>query len=659
MTDASLRAAALAVRSLSMDAIEAAGSGHPGLPMGLAELGALLYGETMNYNPEQPKWPNRDRFVLSAGHGSMLQYSLLHLAGFNLPIEQIQNFRQLDSLTPGHPEYEHTEGVETTTGPLGQGFANAVGLALAETMSAARFNTEEHKIFDHYTYCIAGDGCMMEGVTSEAASLAGHLKLGKLVVFYDDNQITIDGSTDLSFSEDVQARFRSYGWHVQSGSAYDMDVLRKMIQTAKDEGEKPSLIALRSVIGKGAPNKQGSSSVHGAPLGQAEMKAAKEALGLDPELSFQVPQEAYWFFSGLRETLKEKYNSWQKMYDSWKKSNPDLHQEFRAAEAGIPLFSLTMPDYSTGDSIATRSAGQKSLQAVSKAYPCLVGGSADLAESNKTKFTGVTDYSSENRSGRSINFGVREHAMGAVSNGVALYGLYKVFCSTFLVFSDYMRPAIRLAGIMNLPVVYVFTHDSIYVGEDGPTHQPVEQIAALRLIPGLQLFRPGDAEECNLAWQLAMERSDGPVALALTRQNLEVYRKADPDWKNTARGGAYIVQDCEGTPDIILAASGSEVGMALKAAEMAGSDKLRIRVVSILCRERFLQQDQEYRSKILPQESRVITVEAGSRLGWESLCCPDSKDHFSIDRYGLSGKAGDVGSALGFTAEQLAERLKT
>ncbi|MFW6362828.1 MAG: transketolase [Spirochaeta sp.] len=657
MDKSAIEAVAAAVRSLSMDAVQKANSGHPGLPMGVAELGGLLYGELMQHNPADPSWTNRDRFVLSAGHGSMFLYSLLHLSGYDLPLEDIKQFRQVGSKTPGHPEWGHTAGVETTTGPLGQGFANAVGFAIAESMLAARFNTKEHAIIDHYIYSIAGDGCMMEGVTSEAASLAGHLQLGKLIVFYDDNQITIDGSTDITFTEDVAARFQAYGWHVQKGDAYDIDGIRDMVAEAKKTTDKPSLISLRSIIGKGSPNKAGTPGVHGAALGPDEVIAAKIELGLPKDEHFSIPQRAVEFFKERRSELSAAQAEWQKNFDNWAKANPGLKKEWDAFHRGQPLKGIPFPKYDVGQSVATRSAGQKSMQAVAEAYPNLVGGSADLAASNKTKYAGAAEYSPQQRDGAIINYGVREHGMGAICNGIALYGGFKSFAATFLVFSDYMRPSLRMAAIMNLPSIFVFTHDSIYVGEDGPTHQPVEHYAALRAIPNLHFYRPGDAEETNLAWQMAMERNNGPAVIALTRQNLPVYAKHDSDWGITIRKGAYIVHEPAGEPDIVVAATGSEVSLALDAVKIAEKSGLKIRVVSILSRELLLQQSKEFRAELFPSKARVVVAEAGISLGWEFLTGGSTEDIFSINDYGISGEAGEVAEKIGFTAQRLAELL--
>lgn len=656
MDNSAVEAAALAVRSLTIDAVQAANSGHPGLPMGIAELGVLLYGQVMQHDPAVPDWPNRDRFVLSAGHGSMLVYSLLHLSGYGLSLDELKNFRQVGSKTPGHPEWGHTVGVETTTGPLGQGMANAVGMAIAESMAAARFNTAEHEIIDHHTYAVVGDGCMMEGITSEAASLAGHLQLGKLVVFYDDNQISIDGSTGITFTEDVAARYRAYGWHVQTGDAYDVDGLRSMIKQAQETTDKPSFIALKSLIGKGSPNKSGTAGVHGATLGEEEVVLAKRELGLPEDEHFTIPTAAAEFFASRRRELAGEHEAWNTRFQEWSQANPELREQWNAFISGRASGSLEFPAYEIGQKVATRSAGQKTMQAIAAAYPNLVGGSADLAASNKTKY-GAAEYSAAERSGSIINYGVREHAMGAICNGIALYGLFKSFAATFLVFSDYMRPSVRLAALMKLPSVFVYTHDSIFVGEDGPTHQPVEHYAALRAIPNLHVYRPGDAEETNLVWQMAMERSDGPAALSLTRQNLPVYAKHDSDWQQTIRRGAYIVRETEGAPDVVAVATGSEVALALEAAELAATKGKQVRVVSMPSQELFLAQDAAFQGSLLPEGVRVVVAESGISQGWEVLTGGRRQDIFSINRFGESGPGADVAASLGFTAAALSDLL--
>ena len=650
MNQATIDAVALSVRSLSMDAVQKANSGHPGLPMGCAELGALLYGQTLRYNPADPAWPNRDRFVLSAGHGSMFLYSLLHLAGFAVSMADLKAFRQVGSKTPGHPEYGHTAGVETTTGPLGQGISNAVGLAIAERMAAGTYNTAAHTIIDHYTCVLAGDGDMMEGISSEACSLAGHLGLGRLIAFYDDNDISIDGSTDITFTEDVGKRFEAYGWQVQRADGYDVPAIERAIAAAKAEGGRPSLIVLKTVIGKGSPNKAGTSKVHGAPLGADEVAATRKALGLAEDQEFFVHPDAAAHFAKRRSELAAEYDRWTALFTEWRKANPELASRWDAsARGGVDfLKAAKLPDAPAGEKVASRKASHRVLNAIADAMPCLVGGSADLAESNLTAMPhGV--FSTETPTGRTINFGVREHGMGAIANGLALYGVWRPFCATFLVFSDYMRPSIRLAAIMGLPVVYVFTHDSIFVGEDGPTHEPIEHVAALRTIPNLRVLRPADAEETGEAWLMAIERTDGPTALILTRQNLATFAKP-AGWKESMRHGAYIARDTDGPPDVVVAASGSEVGLALGVAESLEAKKAR--VVSVPSLELLKAQPPSVRARLFPAGVRVVTAEVGIGMGWEAVAT-SAADVFSLERYGASGPGDKVAEHLGYTAAAL------
>ncbi len=655
MDQAAIDAIALSVRSLSMDAVQAANSGHPGLPMGCAELGALLYGEVMNYDPADPGWPNRDRFVLSAGHGSMFLYSLLHLAGFDLPLDELKRFRQVGSRTAGHPEYGHTVGVETTTGPLGQGISNAVGMAIAERMAAGTYNTEARTVVDHYTYVLAGDGDMMEGISSEASSLAGHLGLGRLIVFYDDNDISIDGSTDITFTEDVGARYEAYGWQVDHADGYDAEAISAAIDKAKSDSNRPSLIVLRTVIGKGSPNKAGSSDVHGAALGEEEIKATRKNLGLGEDEAFFIHPKAREHFSARAQSLAAGRAAWVKEFDAWSSENPELARQWEAASRGGVdyLEAVKLPGSEVGKKNATRKASGAMLNAIADAVPVLVGGSADLAGSNITAMPQYGIFSTETPTGRTINFGVREHGMGAITNGIALYGLFRPFCATFLVFSDYMRPSIRLAALMKLPVVYIFTHDSIFVGEDGPTHQPIEHAAALRCIPNVTVIRPGDEEETAEAWLMAMQRLDGPTALLLTRQNLETYAKPS-DWKDSMRKGAYIVRDVDGTPDVVVAASGSEVNLALEA---AASSAKKVRVVSVASMERLREQPRTYYERLFPAGVKVVTAEVGVSQGWEWIAS-STELTFALNRFGESGPAADVAEHLGFTAAQLQKLIE-
>ncbi|MBN2873550.1 MAG: transketolase [Spirochaetales bacterium] len=646
----SLQETAKTIRCLSMDAIQQANSGHPGLPLGCAELGALVYGEFMKHDPADPQWFDRDRFVLSAGHGSMLVYSLLHLSGYDVSLADIESFRQVGSKCPGHPEYGVTPGVETTTGPLGQGVATAVGMAVAETMLAARFNTSERTIVDHYTWVLAGDGCLQEGLSAEAASLAGSLGLGKLIVFYDDNAITIDGNTSLSFNEDVCARFMAYGWHVQKGDAYDADGIRKLVAAAKAEQGRPSLIALKSVIGKGAPTMEGSHKVHGAPLGPEEVARAKAAMGVPVDSRFWVSPDAKKFFATRAAELAASHSTWLAEYQAWRAEEPVQAAELDAMLAGTALSTPVWPGYESGQAIATRNASGAALNAAFAAWPGLVGGSADLTGPNVTALPGPA-YSRSERAGRMLHYGIREHAMAAISNGLAIHGGFRPFCATFLVFADYLRPALRLAALMGLPVVYVMTHDSVYIGEDGPTHQPVEHLASLRAIPNVLVLRPADAEETSEAWAWAMARTDGPTVIALTRQNLPVVPKADPIWKDTFRTGAYVVHSQAGEPDVVVLASGSEVSLALAAAQLVPGKN--VRVVSVPSLETFLSQPEELRDTIAPPEARILGCEAGRSYGWDSLV-----DGFmGIDRFGESGPGAKVAAHLGFTAEALAAMI--
>ncbi|MBR6193398.1 MAG: transketolase [Treponema sp.] len=647
-----LEATALSIRSLSMDAIQKANSGHPGLPLGAAELAAILYGEVMKHNPADSKWVDRDRFVLSAGHGSMLLYSILHLAGYKVSMDDIKNFRQVGSVCPGHPEYGVTDGVECTSGPLGQGIALAVGMAIAETMLAARFNTPRHTIVDHYTYALVGEGCLEEGVSSEASSLAGNLKLEKLIVFYDENKISIDGSTDITFTDDIQKRYESYGWTVLRGSMYNMGEIAELVRIAKGQ-HKPAIIILRSTIGKGAP-KAGTADVHGAPLGVDGVKEAKNNLGLPEDEQFYVVPEAYAYFEKKRKEFAEAQSDWQAEFDAWSEENPDLRKKWDAYWSGEATGEAASPSYKAGDKLATRDASGKSLNVMADRYEWLVGGSADLQGPNKTKVKNDDGtYSPDNRRGRTIEYGIREFAMSQVQSGINLHGGLRAFGATFLVFSDYLRPSLRVAALSKIPNIYILTHDSIYVGEDGPTHQPIETLAALRCIPNVQVLRPGDAEETQIAWEMAVESKDHPVCMAFTRQALPVYEKFDSDWKNTARRGAYIVQNGCDKPDITVLATGSEVSMALEAAKSVEGKK--IRVVSVLDKTLFENQDEDFQKKIIGGAKRVVVAEAGCRQGWEGYA--KKSDLFTLDSFGESGPAAKVAEHLHFTAADFAKLL--
>ncbi len=650
-----LESVALSVRSLSMDAIQKANSGHPGLPLGCAELAAVLYGEILKHNPQDSKWVDRDRFILSAGHGSMLDYSILHLSGYKVSLDDIKNFRQLNSLCPGHPEYGVTDGIEATTGPLGQGIAMAVGFAMAETMLAAKFNTKEHTVINHYTYTLMGEGCLMEGISSEASSFAGSMKLGKLIAFYDKNLISIDGSTENNFSENIKKRYEAYGWQVLEGSMYDMENIATLVSEAKAESNKPTLIILQSVIGNGAPTVAGKSAAHGAPLGAEGIAKAKEFLGLNPEENFFVSPEAYKYFEEKAPDFVKNQEEWNTIFAQWQKANPELAKEWDIAFSSKELEKPVLPEYSVGDSLATRNASGAALLKYSKTQKNLVGGSADLQGPNCTKIADSKDYNANSRDGRYIRWGIREFAMGAISNGIQLHGGFRTFCATFMIFADYYRPAIRLAALMKQPVINILTHDSIFVGEDGPTHQPIETLASLRCIPNVQVLRPGDAQETNLAWEIAMESTEKPTVIALTRQNITVYAKEDPDWKNTARCGAYIVQKGSETPDITILATGSEVQLALEASKLVANKN--IRVVSVLDRELFASQETLLQTMIIGKDSRVIVAEAGSRFGWEGFVS-NKEDLFCINRFGESAPGPIVAKEIGFTAENLAKIIE-
>ncbi|MBO7122398.1 MAG: transketolase [Treponema sp.] len=654
MNEKGIAAAALSVRALSMDAIQKANSGHPGLPLGAAELAAVLYGEVLKHNPADSKWLDRDRFVLSAGHGSMFLYSILHLAGYKVSLKDIKNFRQVGSKCPGHPEYGWTDGVENTSGPLGQGVAMSVGMAVAESMLAARFNTKAHKIVDHYTYALVGEGCLEEGVSSEACSLAGHLKLGKLIVFYDQNKISIDGNTDIAFDENIAKRYEAYGWQVLKGSMYDVKKIVELVGEAKKCKDKPTLIMLKSVIGKGAP-KQGTADVHGAPLGKDGIIAARKKLGIPVDKDFYVDPEAVKYFESKKAAWAKKEEDWKKEFDAWSKENPALRKMWDAFQAGKPTGKAAAPKYKVGDSEATRASSGKMINVIADRYMNFVGGSADLMGPNKTaiKHDDGT-YSYENQKGRTIEFGIREFGMSAVCAGINLHGGLRPFCATFFVFSDYLRPNLRLQALMGLNTIYVLTHDSIYVGEDGPTHQPIETLASLRAIPNVHVLRPGDPEEACAAWEIAMASKDHPVCLALTRQNLTVYEKADKDWKKSLKNGAYIVKEGAAVPDITVLATGSEVNMALAAAKLVSGKS--VRVVSVMDKTAFDALKAEEKAKLIGGAKRVVVAEAGVSQGWEGYAT-SADDLFTINRFGESGPANKVAEHLGFTAEKLAAVL--
>ena len=655
------------IRALSMDAIQKANSGHPGAPMGLAAAGYVLWTRILKHNPDNPDWLDRDRFVLSGGHASMLLYSLLYLSGYDLSLDDIKNFRQWGSKTPGHPEFGHTPGVETTTGPLGQGFANAVGMAMAERHLAATYNRTDCEIVDHHAFVMCGDGDMMEGITSEAASLAGHLGLSRLICIYDNNQISIEGSTDISFTEDVAQRFRAYNWHVQQvDDGNDLDAIYNAVIAAKEKTEKPSLIMLRTHIAFGSPNKQDSADAHGSPLGEEEVRLAKERLGFPESDTFYVPEQVLDIFKKDTVRGKEAESNWRKRFEIYRDKYSDLAERWTDAVNGTLKdgWDAALPHFE--GSIATRAASGKVLNAIAKQVDSLIGGSADLAPSNKTIIESSHDFQKNMYDGRNIRFGVREHAMGAILSGMAIHKGLRPYGGTFLVFADYMRPSIRLACMMKLPVIYIFTHDSIAVGEDGPTHQPVEHLASLRAIPGLTLIRPSDAVETAEAWRIAMKSVDGPVALILSRQKLPVLDRSRYGLAEGLASGAYILfdssgsdsegPDSEGRPDLILIASGSEVHIALTAAGILADRGVSVRVVNMPSWELFEKMPQEYKDKVLlPDVEKRIAVEAGIPMGWERYVGSGGAI-IGITGFGVSAPGGLVMERFGFTFENIVEK---
>lgn len=640
------------IRTLSADAIEKANSGHPGLPLGAAPMAFTLWTK-MNHNGKDPKWDNRDRFILSAGHGSMLEYSLLHLFGYGLTIDDIKQFRQLGSLTPGHPEYGHTDGVEITTGPLGQGICNAVGMALAETYLANKFNKDRFNIVDHYTYAIVGDGCLMEGISGEASSLAGTLGLGKLIVLYDSNNISIEGSTDIAFREDTAKRYEAYGWQViKVQDANDTDAIAHAIDEAKKETKKPSFIIVKSEIGYGCPAKQGKASAHGSPLGAENVEALKKNLGCDQK-DFYVPDEVYKNMDKYKKIGEAKENEWKNLFEEYSKAYPELSDEYKKWMSGeVDKESLlnNKDFWEFDEPMATRQSSGIIINRLTEIIPNLIGGSADLEPSNKTYMTGRGDYSEENRGGQNLHFGVREHAMAAITNGICAHGGLVPYCGTFFVFSDYMKGAMRLSALMKLPVTYVLTHDSIGVGEDGPTHQPIEQLAAFRSMPNMTVFRPADSKETAAAWYYAVTNGHTPTSLVLTRQKLPLYNGSP----KRALKGAYILKDCEKeVPDILLMASGSEVELIFKAADELKKKGIEARVISVPSFEVFDEQDKEYKESVMPDSVRKrVAVEALSSFGWYKYVGLDGKV-IGLDNFGASGKAEDLFDNFGFTVENV------
>lgn len=647
------------IRTLAMDGVQKAKSGHPGMPMGAAPMAYVLWTKFLKHNPANPKWSNRDRFILSAGHGSMLLYSLLHLTGYDLPLDELKKFRQLGSKTPGHPEFEHTAGVETTTGPLGQGFANGIGMAIAQKFLAATFNRPEFPVVDYFVYGICGDGDLMEGVSSESASLAGHLKLGNIIYLYDDNNISIDGSTQLAFTEDVGMRFEAYGWHVQTvHDGNNLEKIETAIRHAQQITDRPSLIKVRTHIGYGSPNKQDSHDAHGSPLGDDEIKLTKKNYGWDENKTFFIPEEALDYFRGAVESGKKKEEDWKKIFAEYKKENKDSADAFERLvqgdygeswKKGLPVFTAE-----TGN-IATREASGKVLAAIAQHLPALIGGSADLTPSNNTLVKGMENFEPADFGGRYIRYGVREHAMGSIMNGIALTDGMIPYGGTFLIFSEYMRPPIRLAALMGIRPIYVFTHDSIGLGEDGPTHQPIEQLASLRSIPNITLIRPADANETVHAWKIAIEHRTGPVALALTRQKLPFIDRSKFAPAELTTKGAYTLAENSSSPEIILIGTGSELQYVLGAYEQLVNEGTKARLVSMPSWELFERQPQQYRDSVFPHSvKKRLAVEAGVELGWHKY----ASDVISMSTFGHSAPYEPLFKHFGFTTENVLARAK-
>ncbi len=648
------------IRTLSMDAVQKANSGHPGAPMGLAPAAYILWKCFLKHNSKNPEWTDRDRFVLSGGHASMLLYSLLYLSGYDLTLDDIKNFRQWRSKTPGHPEFGHTPGVETTTGPLGQGFTNAVGMALAERHLATIFNRPDYEIIDHYTYMICGDGDLMEGITAEAASFAGHMGLAKLICIYDDNKISIEGNTDITFTEDVGLRFKAYNWHVTKvEDGNNLNDIYNAIKEAKSETTKPSIIVLRTNIAFGSPNKQDSADAHGAPLGEEEIRLTKKNLGWDENVSFYVPEQVIKIFEECIDKGKKVESIWKEKFEEYCSKYPDLSKKLNDSlnNSLNKGWDANLPDFSKNEGpVATRAASGKILNAIAENILYLIGGSADLAPSNNTIINSSHDFQKNMFDGRNIRFGVREHAMGGIMSGIALHKGLRPYGGTFFVFADYMRPAIRLAALMKLPVIYIFTHDSIAVGEDGPTHQPVEHLAGLRAIPGLTVIRPADATETIEAWRLAAQTTDCPVALILSRQKLPVIDRSIDNSADKLVNGAYILSDSDGKPDIILIATGSEVHIALKAGKILEEKDISVRVVSMPSWELFENTSQEYKDKVLLPDVNVrIAVEAGISMGWERYA-GSSGVVIGINEFGASAPGNIVMEKFGFTSENIVQK---
>lgn len=653
-----------AIRALSMDAVQQAKSGHPGAPMGMADIAEVLWNDYLVHNPANPEWSNRDRFVLSNGHGSMLIYSLLHLSGYNLPIEELKNFRQLDSKTPGHPEYGYAPGIETTTGPLGQGITNAVGMAAAEKILAAQFNREGHDVVDHHTYTFLGDGCLMEGISHESCSLAGTLGLGKLIAFYDDNGISIDGQVEGWFTDDTPKRFEAYGWQVIPGvDGHDSAAIKAAIEQARDESDKPTLICCKTVIGFGSPNKQGKEDCHGAPLGEAEIALVREALGWEHD-AFDIPDDIYAKWNAVDAGTKAEAE-WNETLAGYRAAHPELAQEFERRVVGGDLpagFSEKADAYirecqEKGEKIASRKASQNTLNAFGPLLPELLGGSADLAGSNLTLWSGAKGISADDASGNYLYYGVREFGMSAIMNGIALHGGFVNYGATFLMFMEYARNAVRMSALMGIQSVFVYTHDSIGLGEDGPTHQPIEQIASLRMTPNLHTWRPADAVESAVSWKSAIERRDGPSALIFSRQGLAPNPRTDEQLANVARG-AYVLKDCDGEPDAILIATGSEVGLTVEAADQLSANGRKVRVVSMPCAEIYEKQDADYKQSVLPIEVAArVAVEAAHQDYWFKYVGLEGRV-IGMSTFGESAPGGVLLEHFGFTVANVVANVE-
>ncbi|MCC6932460.1 MAG: transketolase [Deltaproteobacteria bacterium] len=658
-----LSLASKTIAMLAVDGVEKANSGHPGMPMGMADVATVLWLNHLRFNPSEAQWINRDRFVLSNGHGSMLLYSLLHLAGFGLSIEDLKNFRQWGSKTPGHPEFGLTAGVESTTGPLGQGISNAVGMAVAGNIMATRYNTAKQPIFKHHVYCFAGDGCLMEGISSEASSLAGHLGLGNLVVFYDDNHISIAGDTSLAFTENVLLRYQAYGWQTLSVDGHDLSAIDQAIEIAKTETGKPTIIACRTIIGKGSPNKANSHGIHGAPLGNAEIQATKQALGWPLDKPFHVPAEVQEAFKNRAAALQKDYRAWQETYQNWQQENIELAQKLkiqldRSLPADIDkLLSAAVAEITKPE--ATRKLSETILQVASKNIPALIGGSADLEPSTLTFIKGSGEIQKDQFSGVNLRFGVREHGMGAIANGLAYYGGFIPYSSTFLVFSDYMRGSIRVAALSHLPALYIFTHDSIFVGEDGPTHQPIEHVGSLRMIPNLYVFRPADGLETAICYSAALARANGPSVLSLTRQTLPQLERLEGFSPADIKKGAYLIyKNHDSRAELVFVATGSEVALALAVAKSL-EKKAAVQVVSMPCYELFARQDASYKEKLIPAAAKKITLEAGSTFGWLNMVQGSAVDTLSIgiDSFGASAPYQVLAEKYGLSVDSVKQKL--